>query len=198
MMKVTLQLKSTYLDYDFKNQLKKKKVEIFRGTATDLSYFQWYNYDFFGQLSSVKQYSINDEILASPLANYNYDKQGKMTLTNLAGGLQEMNYSYDFRGWLNAINNPTSLGGDQFGVTLHYDTNPLDGTNTKKNGNITAIISNNKYAEKLSILYKYDPLNRLKSALSYWANQRDNFYDTEITYKDASGNIQQLIRKGLK
>ena len=48
-----------------------------------------------------------------------------------------MDYTYNIRNWLTAINNPNSLGSDHFGMALGYTTGEIN--NEQYNGNILSL-----------------------------------------------------------
>lgn len=76
--------------------------------------------------------------------------------------LQEVNYTYNIRGWLKGVNDSHSpFTDDLFGFALLYDT----GTNPLYNGNISATRWKSK-TDNLSRSYKYqyDALDRLTDA----------------------------------
>lgn len=120
--------------------------------------------------------------------------------SSLGTGLQDINYTYNIRGWMTQINDPTNLGNDLFGYEIKF-TNPEDTNQSspKYNGNISEIdwrtassFNNNK--KRYS--YQYDGLNRLLAGIysepgsSIIAN---NNYNEQLTY-DLNGNILTLKR----
>ncbi|RXG11243.1 RHS repeat-associated protein, partial [Leeuwenhoekiella aestuarii] len=102
-------------------------------------------------------------------------------------------YTYNIRGWLKTINNPSSLGNDLFAFKLNYNTVTHNATKLF-NGNIsesewrTANTDNSLKWYK----YSYDPLNRIKTALGNIANR----YDLNNVSYDKNGNITALSRDG--
>ena len=122
---------------------------------------------------------------------------------------QQLDYSYNVRGWLTAINNPKSLGTDLFGLELCYnkttDITSLSDKTPYYNGNISGTLWAGKDATNAvragAYAFKYDDLNRLKSADygnlsgSTITDQTSKFNVTGITY-DKNGNILTLNRDG--
>ncbi|WEK70983.1 MAG: DUF6443 domain-containing protein [Candidatus Chryseobacterium colombiense] len=139
------------------------------------------------------------------LAQNEYNELSQLTTKKVGGstlgtGLQDVNYTYNIRGWMTKINDPANLGNDLFGYEIKY-TNPEDTNQSspKYNGNISEIdwrtassFNNNK--KRYS--YQYDGLNRLLAGVysepgsSIIAN---NNYNEQLTY-DLNGNILTLKR----
>ncbi|OWY22468.1 hypothetical protein C7N43_08655 [Sphingobacteriales bacterium UPWRP_1] len=138
-----------------------------------------------------------------------YNATGQLTEKNLhqlsSGYLQSIDYQYNPRGWLTAINDPNNLsaGGelynDLFAMSLHYNNVPTLLGSPNYNGNISAI---EWKTEQDGILraysFSYDALNRLTAAYnpSTSTNPNEGFSET-YTYNPA-GNITALIRTGIK
>jgi RHS repeat-associated protein len=157
------------------------------------------------------------------LANNSYNELGQLTSKKVgglfpssggvpqAGWLQNINYSYNIRGWLTGINDinnltdattpPSGAGGlDLFGFKINYNTveNLLGYTGTPLyNGNIaeTYWSTNNDGGVQRKYGYKYDNLNRLKQATYQKAGTVTNAYNESLTY-DKNGNILSLNRNG--
>lgn len=108
-------------------------------------------------------------------------------------GLQTVDYTYNIRGWLKSINNPTSLGDDVFAFGINYNTPQQPGVTALYNGNIsetkwrTANTDNSLKWYK----YSYDDLNRIKSAYDNVGRYRL----VNVNY-DKNGNITFLQRGG--
>lgn len=143
-----------------------------------------------------------------------YNEIGQLVtkkLHSLDGGtnyFQELNYSYNARGWLKKVNNKDkdALGTDKFAYELFYEDNGLLGgpDRSQYNGNISAMAwnlydqGNSNNPEAYS--YKYDDLARLKEANYYLHN--GTVYESKmhhlvdnISY-DFNGNIKTLRRNG--
>jgi RHS repeat-associated protein len=151
------------------------------------------------------------------LANNSYNELGQLTSKKVGspltpqGGigtwLQNINYSYNIRGWLTGINDinnltdattpPSGAGGlDLFGFKINYNTPATASTTALFNGNIAETYwktanddLNRGYA------YQYDNLNRLKAATYQKAGTVTNAYNESLTY-DKNGNILTLNRNG--
>ncbi|MGC4129789.1 MAG: DUF6443 domain-containing protein [Bergeyella sp.] len=111
--------------------------------------------------------------------------------------LQTVDYSYNIRGWLTQINDPTDLGDHLFAYKIKYENPDNESLAPKRyNGNISEIdwIYQNGSLKRYG--YQYDNLNRLL---------RGNYQDPEnslpeshindeaLTY-DLNGNITNLVR----
>jgi RHS repeat-associated protein len=174
-----------------------------------------------GQLFTVKErftYSAQDRLikhtheivgaLPEQLLTLNtYDELGQLLAKNVGGtdvtgaqALQKVNYTYNIRGWLTAINDvdnlmPSSTEKDLFAFKINYN-NP-ETASPLFNGNISETFwktsSDNK---KRKYAYQYDNLNRLLEA-NYGKedlNTLDNYLE-KLSY-DKAGNILTLERNG--
>ncbi|QHS56510.1 RHS repeat-associated core domain-containing protein [Mucilaginibacter sp. 14171R-50] len=123
--------------------------------------------------------------------------------------LQHINYSYNSRGWVTNINDPTNLTDpvfpatfDVFAEQLDYDRSAIGYANTPQyNGNISAVKWQTKNPSLTPItqevkgyIFSYDLLNRLTNAASKASLSGDGLYDESLTY-DELGNILGLTRK---
>ncbi len=109
---------------------------------------------------------------------------------------QKIDYLYNIRGWLTAINNPENLGTDLFAMRLNYNTPENNLSNaTLYSGNINSIVWANKQTTGSTLYagyaYSYDKLNRLTNA--HYASgsnftQNAGAYNENYNY-DKNGNI---------
>ena len=117
--------------------------------------------------------------------------------THYSSPLQEVEYSYNVRGWLKMINDPKAgLGEKLFSMELLYNDPGGNLRNTKLyNGNIsqsiwkTASDNSTRYYN-----YYYDDLNRIKRANYYSWSERSRF-NGSFSY-DKNGNLLRLYRRG--
>ncbi len=188
---------------------------------------QSFTYDHDGRLLAT-YHRINDQDSVL-LVGHDYNELGQQVEKNLHATdmqspnyFQSVDYRYNIRGWLTHINDSALDGtgidvGDQnrdyFGQQLFYNRQvpglpypaspPGTGLNftsqTYHNGNISAVCWKRFGEEKQAYAYKYDPVNRLKSA-SYahggdgnWNTTSRRFNVGGITY-DGNGNIKTLKR----
>ena len=124
-----------------------------------------------------------------------YDNLGQLVGKRVGGeatgtGLQTVDFAYNVRGWLKAINNVGSTD-KLFNFRLMYNDAP---TNPLYNGNIAAAqwrTANTEDNTLKGYAYTYDALNRLTAA----TDNTGKFNVTGITY-DKNGNIGKLKRMG--
>uniref|UniRef100_UPI003342DC34 RHS repeat domain-containing protein n=1 Tax=Flavobacterium sp. TaxID=239 RepID=UPI003342DC34 len=176
-----------------------------------------------GQLFTVKErftYTEQDRLLkhtheivgALPeqlLTLNTYDELGQLVAKNVGGtdvtgalALQKVNYKYNIRGWLTAINDvnnlmPSATDRDLFAFKINYNKKE-DDTAGLFNGNISETLwrtsadnTKRKYA------YNYDNINRLLEA-NYSKPEDQNTLDNyleKLSY-DKAGNILTLERNG--
>ncbi|WP_282787598.1 DUF6443 domain-containing protein [Flavobacterium croceum] len=146
------------------------------------------------------------------LAFNTYNELGKLiskrvggTDTTGATALQKVDYTYNIRGWLTAINNTQSLQdtpNDLFAFSINYDTvrNEVGYTGTPLyNGNIAETYWRTQTDNVLRKYgYQYDNLNRLTNAIYQKPNHAipvTNSYNESLQY-DKNGNITNLQRTG--
>ncbi len=152
-----------------------------------------------------------------------YNRLGQLVSKGIYEGntlMQQVDYAYNIKGWLTAINNPATLAqdGDLFAMNLLYETqNTALGNTPAFNGNISAIVWSSAQPTGITTpvttgikayKYTYDKLNRLlegayseQTTPSTW--NASNRYGEKIynpfnskTY-DLNGNIQGIHRVGL-
>ncbi|WP_264554475.1 DUF6443 domain-containing protein [Flavobacterium sp. N1861] len=134
-----------------------------------------------------------------------YDELGQLISKNVGGedvnatanGLQKVDYTYNIRGWLKAINDVDNIGTDLFAFKISYE-NPTDVTKALFNGNIAETYWKTSSDDKLrKYEYTYDGLNRLLDAnySKVGVVTALNDYKETLTY-DKNGNIKTLNRFG--
>lgn len=171
--------------------------------------------DFYTYTDQGRMLTHTQQVNSNPIeliAENTYDELGKVVSKKVgntsSNPLQVVNYNYNIRGWLTAINNIDNLTqegnpNDLFAFKINYNTvqNDLNAPVISKlyNGNISETYwktaSDNvlrKYA------YKYDDLNRLQYA--FYRLPGTNVpsiksYDEGLDY-DKNGNILILRRNG--
>jgi RHS repeat-associated protein len=141
-----------------------------------------------------------------------YDNLGQLigkkvggTSTAGTGCFQNVDYSYNVRGWLTGINDIAALtkGSDPkdlFAFKINYN-NPEGGVaDALYNGNISEtywLTANDEIPRMYS--YTYDGLNRLTDAVFQNAEENavNNYFGERITGYDKNGNITGLERYGM-
>ncbi|MBG6133197.1 RHS repeat-associated protein [Aquimarina sp. EL_43] len=133
----------------------------------------------------------NEEFPGELIVSNTYDKLGQLISKEVGGGLQDVHYKYNVRGWLKNINQDSYDDNDLFDFTINYNT-PQHGATALYNGNIaeTQWKTANDNIER-HYKYGYDALNRITEGIS----NDGNYNLSGITY-DKTGNILSLNRKG--
>jgi RHS repeat-associated protein len=142
------------------------------------------------------------------LAENTYDELGQLISKKVgntsATPLQKVDYSYNIRGWMTAINSIANLNvgtdpADLFGFKLNYNIVEGSATAANKlyNGNIAetfwSTATDGGFVRNYG--YKYDQLNRLKDATYQKSGQVTGMYNENLSY-DKNGNIMNLSRYG--
>ncbi len=151
-----------------------------------------YTYDHTGRLLTQDQ--DIDGLVQETIVDNTYDDLGQLITKEVGGGLQEVNYTYNVRGWLKAINEGTTTGADLFGFKINYNTTTENlGAAALYNGNISETIWETANDNtKRAYGYQYDALNRV-TAGKYSLNTN---YDISGIGYDKNGNITALQRRG--
>ncbi|MBO6881932.1 MAG: hypothetical protein JJ870_15365, partial [Winogradskyella sp.] len=155
-----------------------------------------YTYDDANRLTEHRQ-KVNSAALDEVIASNTYDDLGQLVGKGIGGKqnasrLQDVEYSYNVRGWLKTINDPSNLGEyDLFGFKINYNTVDHSGTELY-NGNIAETEWKTK-SDNVLRWYKfgYDALNRIE----YGTANNSNYDLVKVEY-DKNGNITNLDRKG--
>lgn len=199
-----------YTDYNFRGQVREERIEV---DQTNYRFVIEHrrSYDHAERIKQVEQRIY--EKTWYPVSTYEYDALGRSIAQKLgvdgAKMVQEVNNTFNIRGWLIAINNPDNLGADLFAMKLNYQNPTLpNGDNEpagvpQYTGNITETDwayregSDPLTVKRMAYRYWYDGLSRLTDARWYSNSLRDiGKFDTEYTYyKD--GNIKSLTRFGI-
>ncbi|MGV7106198.1 DUF6443 domain-containing protein [Flavobacterium sp. U410] len=165
--------------------------------ATTLSIIDMFTYT--EQDRPLKHKQKIDGASEELIALNEYDALGQLVVKLVGGtgtnGLQKINYSYNIRGWLNAINNTNNLDDDLFAFAIKY--NDAEEADKLYNGNISETYWKTANDDILrSYGYTYDHLNRLTEANYTWPNiaHADSFMES-VRY-DKNGNITKLRRNG--
>ncbi len=179
--------------YDFSGKLKKTLKEHFADNIDDpydeyyISELYEYNYDHANRLTHTYHQDMawQQRVL---LSENEYDAIGRLSTKKRHNGEELSTYKYNIRNW------PTQIRIGDFTQHIYYNSNPKN-QNLCYNGNISAC--NWTYGGKTSgYLYKYDNLDRLKSALCYYGtNMASEIEDYEESFDyDKHGNILRLKR----
>ena len=201
----------TSTKYDFiGNPLQVRQKHIFQGSDSTMIN-TYYAYDNYGRLLTT-EHQLNDGprlLLSENFHNETGQLQGKGVHKQDTNFLQDIDYDYNIRGWLTAINNPNNLDDDLFSMRLFYNDisalSPLT-SQAQYNGNISGVYWNRQTngssdTLKSSYSYLYDELNRINN--SYYGEDTTGsglialpqFREYDYSY-DLNGNILGLKRTG--
>jgi RHS repeat-associated protein len=178
--------------YDFTNAYTAttRKHYISTNTSTPaVTIGNTYTYDHMGRkINSYEQINGGTNVLLSQ-AEYNEISQLKTkhlhSETGSAPFLQDIDYTYNERGWLKTEGNTSNL----FSLELRYISS-TDAISKQYNGNIAEMLYKGQLSGSKTFIYSYDQLNRLGKATS-----NDNLLNEQLTY-DLQGNIMSLVRTG--
>lgn len=178
-----------FFAYDLCDNLLKHQHKQSGATSDTLNSCYTYCYDHAGRLVKV-EHQIGDAPKVELVANV-YDDLGRLSAKTLHDGSLSMDYAYNIRNWLTAINS------QQFKENLHY----TDGTGIPcYNGNISSMTwKTGDEQDMRGFRFAYDELDRLTNA-EYGENENlsshPNRFNEQITGYDKMGNILGLKRSG--
>jgi RHS repeat-associated protein len=194
---------------DFQGKLLKSYSVHTGPSNVALPVAQTLTYDAAGRVLEVRQ-QVDNEAKATLVASTTYNELGQLVRKTLSPNTalqQQVDYTYNPRGWLQGLNEdlvtgatPVGTSTDLWGLRLSYDC----GFQVPQyNGNI----SGQQWRSKVDGIaraygYGYDPTNRLirgdyvaQAEGGSWRNEQQN-YAVGMRY-DENGNIQRLVRNGL-
>ncbi|RXG11492.1 RHS repeat-associated protein, partial [Leeuwenhoekiella aestuarii] len=186
------------LKLDFTGKEEESKTVHTKSGQPTITTIDKYEYDHMGRLIKQSQ-KINNQ--SYELIAFNeYDELGQLKKKKVGNTdtkpLQEVDYTYNIRGWLKTINNPSSLGNDLFAFRINYNTAAHNATKLY-NGNISETEWRTANTDNSLKWYKYgyDALNRIKFATDNLNRYSLNSPADPVAY-DKNGNITSLVRKG--
>lgn len=191
-------------DYDFTGQLlASKRQHSVSGSSVLTTILTTNLYDHSGRIIETrKKLNSQAEVSQSKLSYNDIGQLKQKNLHNVGNtAAQEINYTYNERGWLKSLNNPAAVTPKRvFGMELSYGDKA-----DSYNGNISSMKWNTEVTSTMTMqpmqiyTYSYDKLNRLRkggyinNATSSPANKA-GYYDEELSY-DMMGNIDTLRRR---
>ncbi len=199
----------SWSEYDFSGKVLNTK-SIHSTSYETVTQRQEFEYDHAGRVTKV-WHKTNDTPEFVMVENV-YNELGQLITKKLHDKqfdnnddtyIQDVDYSYNIRGWLTQINDPDNLGTtDKFAMRLHYEDG-LDlgqGSGTEQfNGNISGQEwrTTHNAGPKMAYAYNYDNINQLTDAKysdynSGWDNS-DSYSIDNLSY-DLNGNIKSLSR----
>ncbi|UOY06613.1 RHS repeat-associated core domain-containing protein [Muricauda sp. SCSIO 64092] len=173
-------------ELDFGGKVVRTKASHTKGTNAALITTDSLSYDHRGRLVKQEQ-TIGSH--TETIVENGYDDLGRLVSKKVGGGLQDVDYRYNVRGWLTDINDVGNTA-KLFNFRIGYN----QGTNPLYNGNISRTqwrTANSDDSSLKSYDYTYDALNRIISA----ADNTGKFNVFGIIY-DKNGNIGKLKRLG--
>lgn len=179
---------------DFTGKIHKKTSTHDKTGKSTITIADTFYFDHVGRLLKQSQ-AINGAALETIVHN-TYDALGQLTTKKVGNTdtkpLQTVDYTYNVRGWLKQINNPTTLGTDLFAFKLNYNTTS-HGSTALFNGNIAETEWKTQSDNVLRWYeYNYDALNRITSAVH---SDHPKYGLANVNY-DKNGNITNLLRYG--
>ncbi|CAM1345217.1 DUF6443 domain-containing protein [Tenacibaculum amylolyticum] len=179
---------------DFVGKVLETKTTHQKNGQTAIVAIDKFTYDHAGRVSKQTQ-KINNQSEEVIVEN-TYDALGVLIKKGIGGEvnqnrLQSVDFSYNIRGWLKQINNPSNLSNDLFAFAMNYNAVSHNGT-ALYNGNIAETEWKTANDNTLRwYRYLYDALNRIHSGI----DNSGNYSLHNITY-DKNGNILTLLRNG--
>jgi len=191
--------------YDFTGRVAQTKLaQTFNSVTTTVN--KYLTYDPQGRLTKTEQEIENDANNGRVTTAENvYNEIGQLIEKKLhkvvSNYLQNVDYTYNIRGWLKSINDPDNLSGDLFAEKLFYEGTESElnsNTTAQYNGNISAMVLRSNFKDfKRGYEFTYDGLNRLtqgdfKSNNGAWVDST-SYEERSLAY-DLNGNITRLQR----
>ncbi|WP_394974955.1 RHS repeat-associated core domain-containing protein [uncultured Croceitalea sp.] len=180
---------------DFTGRPLEARITHTKGSNAAIVTEDSFAYDHQGRLLTHRQ-SVDGQPQKTLVEN-SYDQLGQLAQKKTGGGLQQVDYNYNVRGWLKNINNTASLGNDLFAFKVNYNEPEVSGIGVAElfNGNISETLwKTANDGTKRANGYLYDALNRLKVTrftdnMSSYTGQ----YNSAYSY-DKNGNLSSLVR----
>lgn len=192
-------------DYDLQGNLVRKTFQDLGDESNTL--YTYYDYDRVGRISAVYT-SITGAVGGKTLAaSYSYATSGQVTRTVFGEvGAQTVDYSYNERDWLAAINDIEDIGDDKFAERIQYFTGNLAPEALRQyNGNIAAVetynvgLGDEGQGGRTAYQFTYDAAGRLINAQHFAFSgtySAENAYSLPTINYDDNGNLTHLTRMG--
>nr|WP_319511370.1 DUF6443 domain-containing protein [uncultured Draconibacterium sp.] len=188
-----------FTDQPIKQQVYHKKTSGATAKTTE----EKYSYDHMGRPTKV-EHSYNGAGFVT-VAQNTYDEIGRLQKKELHNTYQDIDYTYNVRGWLTKINDPDASYSSTkyFAEELYYNSTGelvnLDDA-AQHNGNISGIRWRNNSTKRAAYAFRYDGLNRVTkgdygSRTSTGSVTNQSYYDVPTVGYDRNGNITSLSRK---
>ena len=185
----------TVSELDFVGKILKTRTTHTKGVEAKIVIEDVFTYDHQGRLLTQTQ-EVNSSGKKERMVDNTYDELGMLIKKKVGGpvsnsnALQDIDYTYNVRGWLKSMNDVTSLGKDLFSHQISYNA-PIHGATPLYNGNISETTWKSGQGAISHYQYEYDALNRITAATS----NTGRYNLSEVSY-DQMGNISKLKRTG--
>ncbi len=174
---------------DFVGKVEESRTTHTKGSNAAIVTVDTFTYDHMGRLLTQSQ-KINNGT-AEQIVSNTYDALGQLVTKQVGGGLQEVDYTYNVRGWLQKINSDSKNDNDLFDFSIAYN-NPVHGATANYMQNIAEAEWKTANDNTLRwYAFTHDALHRTTSAIS-----NSGRYDLSLVEYDKMGNIIALQRKG--
>ncbi len=205
------------IEYEYDKTGSVTKIAFEPGNS-DEEFYIWYGYDGSGQLMSLRSNTTDDYASSTVELENDLNSINQLTSANLGQAIQTVDYQYDIRDRLVAINDinnmPAGTGTDEFAMSFGYDAiDEIAGLSSVEHepmvgGNITWMAWRTKGSDSpakvAGYAFTYDHLDRLitadfasrnESSESPWTqrSQYDVGIGSKISY-DSNGNFESLRR----
>ncbi|SMC70330.1 DUF6443 domain-containing protein [Moheibacter sediminis] len=197
----------TEMKLDFPGNIRESKVNHKRTTnAAEIEIKQRYIYS--AQNLLTHHFHKVDNHPEELLSELTYDNLGRITSKKVGNNLQQLDYTYNIRGWLTSVNNPANLGTDLFAFKINY--NQREGVETPNNNfsaqkvkpRYNGTIAETSWATSSGIIerygYVYDAAGRLTAGLFQPHGDPYQKSNSEIVSYDNRGNIKSMYRTSFK
>jgi RHS repeat-associated protein len=201
--------------YDFSGKLLStylRHTDLKSGVTPKSTVLTMMHYDAGGRVDSLTKRFNDVDSLKRTIALNSYDEIGQLKtkrlgVTGSASQIETLNYEYNIRGWLKAINKDfvrtANTQANWFGQELSYD---YGFTANQVNGNIGGIKWKSRSDGKgRAYGYAYDNANRLTvadfsqnntAASTTWLKDQHDYTVDQLVY-DPNGNILSMRQRGV-
>ncbi len=161
-----------------------------------------YEYDHAGRLK-LSQHELNNSGNLKTVGTYTYDELGQMKSRTVGDNLENLDYTYNIKGWMTGINanqlsHDAIMNENFFAMELSYDRGF---ERQDRSGNIMGVRwKTSTRPEMLAYGYDYDKAGRITKADfsqgQAWTNQMADYSVGNIHY-DVNGNLLSITRQGM-
>ena len=193
--------------YDFIGNVLKSRLVIYKDTATTSPVIinRWNDLDHVYRPKDIYHEIVGKDTVH--MAKMSYNEIGQLKTKQLhetSNGyyLQNIDYTYNIRGWLTDINDPETTSDNLFALSLQYnDTTGVGslGALPMYNGNISGMKWKQNAEDLKGYSFRYDALNRLTTSVYGQGPELDQLsgkYNELVGSYDLNGNILSLNRSG--